>query len=130
MSDTWKRVTRKECGNRKIFSHWWFDIFTVLNFETIFYLLARGFWESWRGIMIVHVVRRRRSFVVRSFVRSFIVRWCNAFSGPPMISLNGWRYEILVKTKKIRLDVKMCNREENFEKSHFCWPVASFLAEN
>lgn len=29
---------------------------------------------------------------------------------PPMISLNGWSYEMLVKIKKFRLDVKMCNR--------------------
>ena len=122
-------------------------------------LLARGFWESWRGIMIVHVVRRRRrsssSFVRR---RSFVVDvtlfpcpphdfserlkiWnfdkikkvaprcvdvqekkkipkknnfldCGVISAenfsilcPPMISLNGWRYEILIKTKKLRLDV-------------------------
>ena len=37
---------------------------------------------------------------------------------PPMISPNGWRYEILIKTKKFRLDEKMCNSKENFEKSY------------
>ena len=97
-----------------------------LKIKLIISLLARGFWESWRGIMIVLVVRRRhrrrrrrrrrrRSFVVRSF----LVRWCNALSGPPMISLNGWRYEILVKTKKFRLNVKMCNSKKNRKKSFF-----------
>ena len=35
--------------------------------------------------------------------------WCNAFFCPLTKSQNRWRYETLVKTKKFRLDVKMCN---------------------
>ena len=36
-----------------------------------------------------------------------------------MISLSGWRYEILVKTKKFCLYVKMCNRRKNPKKLIF-----------
>ena len=53
--------------------------------------------ESWRAIMIVCGVRL---FVCLLVVCLFV---CNAFC-PPMLSLNNWRYAILVKTKKFRLD--------------------------
>ena len=51
------------------------------------YILARGLFRSWRGIMIVHYV----CCCLLLFVALF----------PLMISLNRWRYENLAKNKKV-----------------------------
>ena len=75
--------------------------------------------ESWRAIIIVNVV-------CRSFVRRCASFDVTLFLCPPMIFLNGWRYVILVITKKFRLDVKMCSRKKKSEKKSFFWPAASF----
>ena len=66
-------------------------------------------------------VQEKNKFRKKSFfwpVASFLVENLR-FSCSPMISLNVWRYEILVITKKFRLDVKMCKRKKKSEKSHF-----------
>ena len=77
-------------------------------------------------------VQQKRKFRKKSFfwpVASFLVEnW--RFVCPPMISLNGWRYEILVKTKKVlsrRVDVQQ--KKKKLTKSFF-WPVVLFLVEN
>ena len=100
--------------------------FFVRSYYALF-ISPRILKESWRAIIIVNVVRHS------SFVRSFVVvRLCSSlfdvtlFLCPPMISLNGWRYEILIRTKKFRLDVEMCNRRKKIRKKSFFRPLGRF----
>ena len=70
--------------------------------------------ESWRAIIIVNVVRRSSFVVVR---RSFVD--VTLFPCPPMISLNGWRYEILEEQKSFVSTWRCATEKKNPKKSHF-----------
>ena len=84
-------------------------------------ILDRGFWKNPDRVLWSSVV-----FVVRCCSLLFVVVGVVKLLFPPMISLNGWRYEILVMTKKFRLDVEMCYRKKNPKKVIFSAPMPFF----
>ena len=87
-----------------------FDIVAWFNFHCVFISPMAGYFDNpWY------------SFVVCLFV--FFHRY--AFLSP-MISLNGWRYEILMKTKKFRLDGRCATANKNPKNTLF-QPAAIFF---